>query len=91
MDGQSHEDKNKDYLEKQLIESWERIIDRNETKNLDFCCPKECGVVSDNMIYLDLKKNMQAQPSKKQEPEEDNQKLIDIVNNALNSSTNGAK
>ena len=91
MDGQSHEDKNKEYLEKQLIESWERIIDRNETKNLDFSCPKECGVVSDNMIYLDLKKNMKSLPSKKQEPEEDDQKLIDIVNNALNSSVNWSK
>ena len=40
-EGQQHEDKNKAYLEKELIESWERIVDRNEVKNLDFYSPKE--------------------------------------------------
>lgn len=41
MDGQTHEDKTQEYLEKQLIESWERTIDRNEVKNLWFFSPRE--------------------------------------------------
>lgn len=46
--GQSHEDKSENYLEKQLIESWERIIDRNETKNLEFYTPREAARTEDS-------------------------------------------
>jgi len=54
LEGQNHEDKSKDYLEKQLIESWERIVDRNETKNLELYSPKEFADQTDERIALDL-------------------------------------
>lgn len=53
VDGQSHEDKSEEYLEKQLIESWERIIDRNETKNLEFYTPREAGRSKESLNHLD--------------------------------------
>lgn len=57
-EGQQHEDKNKAYLEKELIESWERIVDRNEVKNLDFYSPKEFAMVVDDKISLSLRREM---------------------------------
>jgi len=57
-DGQQHEDKNKAYLEKELIESWERIVDRNEVKNLDFYSPKEFAMAVDDKISLSLRREL---------------------------------
>jgi hypothetical protein len=57
-DGQQHEDKNKAYLEKELIESWERIVDRNEVKNLDFYSPKEFAMAVDDQISLSLRREL---------------------------------
>lgn len=65
LDGQNNEDKSKDYLEKQLIESWERIIDRNEAKNLELYCPKEHTAESDDKISLDLRAEKDADPGSK--------------------------
>ena len=53
LDGQNHEDKSKAYLEKQLIEAWERIVDRNEAKNLELYSPKEFAAESGERIRLD--------------------------------------
>ena len=52
LEGQNHEDKSKEYLEKQLIESWERIVDRNETKNLELYSPKEYSEEKEERINL---------------------------------------
>jgi hypothetical protein len=41
QDGQNHEDKSEAFLEKQLLESWERIIDRQETRNLEIYTPRQ--------------------------------------------------
>jgi hypothetical protein len=57
IEGQSHEDKNEDYLERELIESWERIIDRNETKNLEFYTPRETCEPAESPSHLDLRRN----------------------------------
>ena len=70
MDGQTHEDKEKDYLERQLIESWERIIDRNETKNLEFFTPREFSP-ADSRIFLDLKKNLDSVAKGSQDADKD--------------------
>lgn len=63
LDGQDHEDKSKDYLEKQLGESWERIIDRNETKNLELYSPKEFAAQSGERVGLDLRRADSQDPS----------------------------
>ena len=38
---ETEEDKTKNYWEKALIDSWERLIDRDEDKNYDFFVVKE--------------------------------------------------
>lgn len=40
-DMQSEEDKTKKYWEKALIDSWERLIDKDEKKNHDFFVLRE--------------------------------------------------
>jgi hypothetical protein len=56
LGGQNHEDKSRDFLEKQLIESWERILDRNETRNLELYCPREFAVGrGDERVRHDLR------------------------------------
>jgi saccharopine dehydrogenase-like NADP-dependent oxidoreductase len=57
-EGQQHEDKNKAYLEKELIESWERIVDRNEVKNLDFYSPKEFAMAVDKDAWMTKMKQL---------------------------------
>jgi hypothetical protein len=56
LGGQNHEDKSRDFLEKQLIESWERILDRNETRNMELYCPREFAAGrSDERVRHDLR------------------------------------
>ena len=76
IDGQSHEDKNRDFLERQLIENWERIIDRNEIKNRVLYSPKDFEPIESNTMFMDLKRN------RDHEAEGEDLNLIEILKKA---------
>jgi len=60
-------------LEKKLIESWERVIDRNEVKNLDFFAPIE-NPLSSKLVQAERKKKTS---------DEEGKRLIDVMNSEL--------
>lgn len=49
-----------EYLEKQLIEAWERTIDRSEDRNNDFYAMRDYLGTDDSLVDEDLSKNFTA-------------------------------
>jgi len=68
LEGQTHEDKTQEYLEKQLIESWERTIDRSEAKNLSFFAPREFLSTAALHVVEDEEKSTDEATSAKDKP-----------------------
>lgn len=62
----TEEDKTRTYWEKSLIDSWERLIDRDEQKNFDFFVIKE-NLISELDKLLAPEKNASLEEEKKEE------------------------
>lgn len=64
------------------MESWERIVDRDEIKNLNFYSPKEFVIPTDDKINLSLKRDKVVE-STTQKPDQE-EKVSDVVPGSFN-------